>query len=191
MIPAGIFVPFFKDTAPVRVHTFYLDQMAVTNREFLAFVNARPEWRRDRAKRIFADAAYLTHWHSALEFADSIAEQPVTNVSFFASRAYCAWVGKRLPGLAEWEYALEQNRNGTLNLLDMPGKNWEWVADFNSVMLPAESRTGADKDLFCGGSVANGKDARDYATYMRYAFRSSLRANYNTANLGFRCARDQ
>ena len=34
----------------------------------------------------------------------SIAEQPVTNVSWFAARAYCKSLDKRLPTVDEWEY---------------------------------------------------------------------------------------
>ena len=33
-------------------------------------------------------------------------------------------------------------------------------------------------------------DSRDYAGFMRSAFRSSLAANYTARSLGFRCARD-
>ena len=31
----------------------------------------------------------------------------------------------------------------------------------------------------------------NYAAFMRYAFRGSLKANYSTRNLGFRCAKDK
>jgi formylglycine-generating enzyme required for sulfatase activity len=32
---------------------------------------------------------------------------PVTNVSWFAAKAYCQWQHKRLPRVAEWEYAAQ------------------------------------------------------------------------------------
>jgi formylglycine-generating enzyme required for sulfatase activity len=41
---------------------------------------------------------------------------------------------------------------------------------------------------FCGAGAATAADATDYATFMRYAFRSSLRASYTVRNLGFRCS---
>lgn len=73
---------------------------------------------------------------------------------------------------------------------DMHGLVWEWTADFNSIFLSGESRKdkSADKNLFCGASSVNATDLMDYAAFMRYAFRGSLKAQYSTRNLGFRCA---
>ncbi|MEP6806682.1 MAG: formylglycine-generating enzyme family protein [Flavobacterium sp.] len=74
---------------------------------------------------------------------------------------------------------------------DMHGMVWEWTADFNSIFLSGESRKdkSEDKNLFCGGASVNATDLMDYAAFMRYAFRGSLKAQYSTRNLGFRCAR--
>lgn len=73
---------------------------------------------------------------------------------------------------------------------DMHGLVWEWTADFNSIFLSGESRKdkSEDKNLFCGGASVNATDLMDYAAFMRYAFRGSLKAQYTTRNLGFRCA---
>lgn len=73
---------------------------------------------------------------------------------------------------------------------DMHGLVWEWTADFNSIFLSGESRKdkSADKNLFCGASSVNATDLMNYAAFMRYAFRGSLKAQYSTRNLGFRCA---
>jgi formylglycine-generating enzyme required for sulfatase activity len=73
----------------------------------------------------------------------------------------------------------------------MHGLVWEWVEDFNSAMVTGESRadSGIERDLFCGSGAASASDFRDYAAFMRYAFRSSLDAKYAVSNLGFRCAR--
>ncbi|KQB37542.1 sulfatase-modifying factor protein [Flavobacterium aquidurense] len=73
---------------------------------------------------------------------------------------------------------------------DMHGLVWEWTADYNSIFLSGESRKdkSEDKNLFCGGASVNATDLMNYAAFMRYAFRSSLKAQYSTRNLGFRCA---
>jgi sulfatase modifying factor 1 len=75
---------------------------------------------------------------------------------------------------------------------DLHGLVWEWVADFNTAMVTGDARgdTGLDRQLFCGSGSANARDTTDYAAFMRYGFRSSLKADYSVHNLGFRCAKD-
>ncbi|WP_414000375.1 formylglycine-generating enzyme family protein [Flavobacterium sp. W1B] len=73
---------------------------------------------------------------------------------------------------------------------DMHGLIWEWTSDFNSIFLSGESRKDkdTDKNLFCGSGSINATDLMNYAAFMRYGFRASLKARYTTRNLGFRCA---
>lgn len=75
---------------------------------------------------------------------------------------------------------------------DMHGLVWEWTYDFNSILLSGESRKDKDNDsnLFCGSGSLNATDLMNYAAFMRYAFRGSLKARYTTRNLGFRCAKN-
>ena len=70
---------------------------------------------------------------------------------------------------------------------------WEWVDDFNTAMVTGESRgdSALDRDLFCGAGSLGVNDPNDYAAFMRFALRSSLKANNTTTALGFRCARDR
>lgn len=75
---------------------------------------------------------------------------------------------------------------------DLHGLVWEWTSDFNSVLITGESRKDVDKDsnLFCGSAAVNATDLMNYAAFMRYAIRGSLKARYTMKNLGFRCVKD-
>lgn len=75
---------------------------------------------------------------------------------------------------------------------DMHGLVWEWVSDFNSIFLSGESRLdkGDNAQLFCGAASINASDLMNYAAFMRYGFRGSLKASFSTKNLGFRCAKN-
>ncbi|KAB1071327.1 formylglycine-generating enzyme family protein [Tamlana haliotis] len=75
---------------------------------------------------------------------------------------------------------------------DLHGLVWEWTLDFNSVLITGESRKNVDKDnnLFCGSAALNAIDLMNYAAFMRYAIRVSLKAKYYMKNLGFRCVKD-
>jgi formylglycine-generating enzyme required for sulfatase activity len=73
---------------------------------------------------------------------------------------------------------------------DLQGLVWEWVEDFNALMVGADSREQGDPDLlkFCGSGALSIQDRENYAVAMRVAFLSSLQAHDTTINLGFRCA---
>jgi sulfatase modifying factor 1 len=228
-IPAGLYAPFERvkaanaaeavSTRLKPVVAFRLDAEPVTNAAFLAFVTAHPEWRKSQIKRVFADGRYLRRWPSDLTLADTVArEEPVTNVSWFAARAYCKALGLRLPTTEQWEYALadagrgqndvrarslewfaEPNGAGPgaiggpangYGLRDLVGLVWEWTEDFDAYATTAESRdpNGKDSAAFCGGAAAGVADPTDYPAFMRYAMRASLKAHYTADNLGFRCA---
>ena len=77
-------------------------------------------------------------------------------------------------------------------IYDLHGLVWEWTMDFNSVLISGESRKDVDKDsnLFCGSAAVGASDLMNYAAFMRYAFRGSIKARYAIKNLGFRCAKD-
>lgn len=75
---------------------------------------------------------------------------------------------------------------------DLHGLVWEWTSDFNSVLVSGESRKDVDNDsnLFCGSAAIGATDLMNYAAFMRYAIRGSLKAKYTMKNLGFRCVKD-
>lgn len=218
-------LPQGEGQATVGIRSFRLDRRPVTNGEFLEFVRAYPQWRRDRIARLFADAQYLAHWQGPTELgATTRSMQPVTRVSWFAAKAYCEARGERLPAWYEWEYAaaasetaadargdpawrqrildwyaqpsaaaLPDVARGPANFYgvqDLHGLVWEWVLDYNALLVSNDSREqgGADRLKFCGEGALSAADRDNYAVLMRIAYLSALEARFTTGNLGFRCA---
>lgn len=227
-VPASTYSPFLEDRPEaeqkagreeIAVAAFDLDVRPVTVGEYLRFVTAQPKWRRSKTPRLFAEERYLSRWEGDLK-PGLAADAPVTLVSWFSARAYCAWQGKRLPTVAEWEVALadqgrdaaavsrrildwygapKQHRVGArvgqtpkngFGLQDMAGLIWEWTEDFNARMTSVDGRGKAPEGMFCGSAGAAAADPSDTATFMREAMRGSLEATYTLEDLGFRCAKD-
>ena len=125
LIPAGEFQmgsnhsEAFDDEKPVHtvyVDAFYLDKYEVTNAQFKAFVDANPQWGKDRIPRNYHNGAYLKHWPGN-SYPRRAGNYPVEHVSWYAAMAYAQWAGKRLPTEAEWEKAA---RGG------LDGKTYPW-----------------------------------------------------------------
>jgi len=74
---------------------------------------------------------------------------------------------------------------------NLHGLVWEWVDDFNALLVSADSRDQNDPDRlkFCGAGALSLRDLDNYAVLMRIAMLSSLKASDTTGNVGFRCAR--
>jgi len=89
-------------------------------------------------------------------------------------------------------HAVDAGRANFYGLKNMHGLIWEWTSDFNSAFVSGDARgdNGLDRQLFCGSGSLGASDRSDYAAFMRYGFRSSLKASYTVHNLGFRCAYD-
>lgn len=226
-LPAGRYQPLYgrADDAPTEVESFRMDRNAVTRGEFAEFVRNHPEWSRSKVRPVFANRlGYLADWASDTDAGDATTSaRPVTGVSWFAARAYCASRSSRLPTVAEWEYAagasqhkryasrdasfiqylvslyamrasvqgshaiVEQNVYG---LRGMHGVQWEWVEDFNSVLVSDDSRSIGERDhnVFCASAAIGAVDPNNYPAFLRYAFRGGLTAKTSMETLGFRCA---
>ena len=104
---------------PIHLDAFYMDKYEVTNAQFKAFVDANPEWQKHNIPDKYHTGNYLRHWigNGCLS---ARRNHPVGYVSWYAAMAYAKWAGKRLPTVAEWEYAA---RGG------LAGKAYPWGDD--------------------------------------------------------------
>ncbi|GAB3516111.1 formylglycine-generating enzyme family protein [Pseudoxanthomonas daejeonensis] len=73
------------------------------------------------------------------------------------------------------------------------GANWEWVADFASLLGDGDRRGQEDGDnlRFCGATALAFNDPGDYGVVKRFVLLSALQPRNSLGNLGFRCARSQ
>lgn len=225
-VKGGTFVPLYGDSKyPIKVNDFQMDVYPVTNDDFMAFLEKYPKWKKGKIIKLYADEGYLYSYNKDSKLADlSKGKMPVTNVSWFVAKEYCACQGKRLPTTDEWEYvamadekskdarkkegfneyilkwystpnsyhlAIGSTFKNYWGIWDLHGLVWEWTSDYNSVLITDDSRISSDAEnnFFCGGAAINANDLTNYAAFMRYAFRGSLKSNYSVRNLGFRCAK--
>jgi len=151
--------------------------------------------------------APVTHvsWFAAQAFCAAHGKRlPTQDEWEFAARADATRIDAStdqafLRQLLEWyakpaSSSLDEVQKGVLNihgLRGMHGLVWEWVYDFNSTMIVGDSRGDGslERKLFCGASSLLAADVSNYAAYMRFAFRSSLKGEYCVGSLGFRGAK--
>lgn len=86
------------------IDTFYMDVYEITNADYKKFVDANPQWQKDKALASVVSDKYLALWNDNM-YPKGKANHPVVNVSWFAAKAYAEWLGKDLPTEAQWERA--------------------------------------------------------------------------------------
>ena len=111
-----------KPMHTVYIDAFYIDKDEVTNAQYKKFIDANPQWRKDRILRKYHDGDYLKHWNGN-NYPPDKGKHPVVYVSWYAAMAYAGWSGKRLPTEAEWEKAARGGRYG---------RNYAWGNSLDS-----------------------------------------------------------
>lgn len=88
---------------------FWIDRTEVTNAAFAAFLNAAAPENTAPEGVIYLDdddeEARIARMDGLWQPLDGYADHPVTEVTWFGARDFCAWRGASLPGEVEWEYA--------------------------------------------------------------------------------------
>ena len=96
-----------------RVPTFRIDVAPVSNKEFLEFVRANPQWKRSQISTTLHDGDYLKHWEGDETINAKEADRPVRYVSYSAAEAYCKSVKKALPWLNHYRAATKLEERGS------------------------------------------------------------------------------
>jgi len=142
----------------------------------------------------FAAQAYCESEHARLPSWIEWERAAAASATVADARADPAWRQHLLDWYAQPSRTAPAAIGGAPNLYgvrDLHSLVWEWVEDFNALMVTSDSRDQGDPDRlkFCGEAALSLRDRDNYALLMRVAMLSSLKATDTTANLGFRCAR--
>ena len=110
------------------------------------------------------------------------------------ARADPAWRNRILSWYSQTSGGAAGKVGGEANaygVRDVHGLVWEWVDDFNALMVSADNREQGDPERlkFCGAGALSMQDRDNFAILMRIAMLSSLKGADVTGNVGFRCVR--
>ncbi|MBK9323532.1 MAG: formylglycine-generating enzyme family protein [Bdellovibrionaceae bacterium] len=201
---------FKAQTKPVTVAEFkkFLEQYPQWSKEKISSIYADSSYLTDFSKRENSDdqrpVTYVT-WFVARAYCESMALRlPTVNEWEYMAAAsetkkdanrnpqflkrILEWYGEPQEGRLKSVGSIYKNMYG---IWDLHGLIWEWVEDFNSTFVTGESREDSsfNKDMFCGAGALSSADKENYAAFMRFAFRSSLKGRSSVWNLGFRCVK--
>ncbi len=122
------------------VAPFEIARIAVTNAEFMAFVDDGGYRRRELWSpqgwgwRDHAGAEHPVYWlrdgdwkaRSFDQFAPLAGDAAVVHVNWFEADAWCRWAGRRLPSEAEWEVAASRAPSPDRDKLHGPKRRYPW-----------------------------------------------------------------
>jgi formylglycine-generating enzyme required for sulfatase activity len=136
-------------THDVEVSTFYMSQTPITNSQYAQFLNAKNWLNNETELKKYIEIASSKIEKKGDAFIPQISYEsyPVTHVSWQGAKAYCEYLGGRLPTEAEWEYAAQTTKPddiffsdevqrvglqkaNSIQVYDLLGNIMEWCEDF-------------------------------------------------------------
>jgi len=162
------------------VPAFGISRTEVTNRQWAAFIAANPGWglsaRTSLIEKGLADESYMDGWQGA-------DDRILTNVSWHAASAYCAWLSSRTAGSYKVVLPSEGMWETAARAADNFGNVWEWMAEaYRPYPAFASGEFSGAEKAVRGGSWANPADS--VSLYSR----GGMAPVRSTAFLGFRPA---
>ncbi|MFC2117794.1 formylglycine-generating enzyme family protein, partial [Bacteroidota bacterium] len=106
--------PLYNKNNKIEIREFYMDIFPVTNEEYYKFINDSGYLPGDTSN-------YLKNWQEG-KYQKTMADFPVTWISYKDAKEYAKWAGKRLPTDAEWQHAAQAGDN----------RIWPWGNEFDA-----------------------------------------------------------
>jgi len=145
-VPGGQLTTVDGVERDIPVDAFLIAEKEINPNSWNEFLEANPEWKPANAANLLENGLISENYLQEYS-APSYPKDSISGVSWFAAKAYCAWIQGQLPaqmkGLRvdlpteiQWEYAAELD---SIRATGFESGLWEWCADYYApnTFLPA------------------------------------------------------
>jgi hypothetical protein len=128
-----------RNGAASPVPSMFMAETEVSSASWNAFIGENPEWSTDNREVLIAEGLVSRDYLLSIDH-PAYPRPAVPGVSWHAARAYCRWLGERLPAAlsgwevrlpaeSEWEYAALYFEGRGETLENLLGGLWEWCEE--------------------------------------------------------------